>query len=785
MSQRGNGGDGEEDDAELGALLDDALFAEEEEEADDGLGGAAAAAEQPRSRGGGGGSEEDEDDNHDEARGNQRSKKRQRVGVGELAPPPGSPARAAARAAVAASVPTAATTATTSRAPPPPPAPPPPTAAATKSMCPPHPAFMCGLCVVCGQPPGEDEEEGGKEGGSNNPAADDPHPHPHHPHLHPGLPLPGQDPNGSNPNTDNTNNPVALRHLHSSRALVVSAEEAKRVAERSGRALLRRKRLTLVLDLDHTLVNTVRWADLTEHEREAAVAMLEQQAEAQRAWDEQREKMKREGESGSGASTPLPPPPEHDVFSLGANGAFFAPLVTKVRPGARAMLRSLLPLYELHVYTMGDRSYADLVAALLDPDGSLLGSGGGGGGSGGVAAGGGGAAAANGNPSSSSSSSARVISAGDSSTRGSKDLDVLLVSERRALVLDDTEHVWSSRARGNVVAVPRYHFWGGSARGWDREGGRGLLERGLEKERSKGEEGKEEEEERPEQDGDKGEERKEEDDEKEESKRRARRAALVRAARSADEPEIIDIVGEQATAGAGASACASAPMAVALRVLRDAHAAFFDQARDDGQPEQQQQTSSQTFTLLPPDRVERLARDGDVRAALRDVRARALAGCRVVFSGLWPLGADPCAQPRWRLAESLGADCSSLYVAPPHPMATTHVVAAPPGQTEKARRAQQDGAARVVHPDWLAACGFLWARADERAYLLSSGYGGSRDVGHHHLHGLDDEMVGNRRAVGGGGGAGGVGGDGEEDEAERDRRAALAMAAGGGGGGGP
>lgn len=184
-----------------------------------------------------------------------------------------------------------------------------------------------------------------------------------------------------------------------------------------------------------------------------------------------------------------------------------------------------------------------------------------------------------------------------------------------------------------------------------------------------------------------------------------------------------------------------------------------------------------------------------MRAALRDVKARALAGCRLVFSGLWPTTAaacDPCAQPRWRLAESLGADCSVRYVAPPAANATTHVVAAPPGQTEKAVRAQRDGRALVVHPDWLAACGFLWARADERPYLLASGYAGSRDVGHHHLHGLDPSRrrrqlrveegpFGGRGGAAAGGARGGSGTAAEQDEEERDRRAALAAAAGGAG----
>ncbi|KAK0539670.1 CTD phosphatase Fcp1 [Tilletia horrida] len=44
----------------------------------------------------------------------------------------------------------------------------------------------------------------------------------------------------------------------------------------------------------------------------------------------------------------------------------------KPRPGLPAFLRRLATLYELHVYTMGTRSYATSVCAIIDPDGTLF-----------------------------------------------------------------------------------------------------------------------------------------------------------------------------------------------------------------------------------------------------------------------------------------------------------------------------------------------------------------------------------------------------------------------------
>ncbi len=45
---------------------------------------------------------------------------------------------------------------------------------------------------------------------------------------------------------------------------------------------------------------------------------------------------------------------------------------TKLRPGVRSFLQRASQLFELHVCTMGDRSYAEQMAALLDPHRTLF-----------------------------------------------------------------------------------------------------------------------------------------------------------------------------------------------------------------------------------------------------------------------------------------------------------------------------------------------------------------------------------------------------------------------------
>lgn len=43
------------------------------------------------------------------------------------------------------------------------------------------------------------------------------------------------------------------------------------------------------------------------------------------------------------------------------------------RPGLTDFLADLSKLYEMHVYTMGTRTYADAICNIIDPDGKVFG----------------------------------------------------------------------------------------------------------------------------------------------------------------------------------------------------------------------------------------------------------------------------------------------------------------------------------------------------------------------------------------------------------------------------
>ncbi|EFN54779.1 hypothetical protein CHLNCDRAFT_134722 [Chlorella variabilis] len=260
------------------------------------------------------------------------------------------------------------------------------TVPAASTQCPPHPGFMGGICIRCGALKGEAEEQG-----------------------------------------------VALTYIH--RGLVVSKHEAERVRQGTADRLLAHRKLLLILDLDHTLLNSTRFTEVP----------------PQGAVTEQREG----GEQALRAQLEAQPKGAPMLYCLPHMRMW-----TKLRPGVREFLEAAKDRqvgqvgFELAVYTMGDRDYAGEMAKLLDPAGSLF--------------------------------HGRIISSGDSTQRYVKDLDVVLGRERCVLILDDTEGVWP-RHRDNLVQIERYLYFPADAarfgfrsqslleRAVDEEGGGGAL----------------------------------------------------------------------------------------------------------------------------------------------------------------------------------------------------------------------------------------------------------------------------------------------------------------------
>eukprot|EP00249_Psilotum_nudum_P013762 c24495_g1_i1 orf=821-2596(-) len=242
---------------------------------------------------------------------------------------------------------------------------------ARKGNCPPHPGFMWGVCIRCGvlKPPSESGVVG-----------------------------------------------VALRYIHEE--LELTGTEAERMRYDELKKVLAKKKLYLVLDLDHTMLNSARFIELPPEEESYLISTYF----ANR-------KLRKELGAGSlcagrgGGKTGTINGSLHKLEHL--------QMWTKLRPFAHKFLEEASKIFEMYVYTMGERVYALAMAQLLDPKGRFFGN--------------------------------RVISQGDSTNRSIKDLDIMLGADSAVVILDDTEGVWPSH-KANLVLMERYHFFSSSCK---------------------------------------------------------------------------------------------------------------------------------------------------------------------------------------------------------------------------------------------------------------------------------------------------------------------------------
>ncbi|XP_068665670.1 RNA polymerase II C-terminal domain phosphatase-like 3 [Aristolochia californica] len=180
---------------------------------------------------------------------------------------------------------------------------------------------------------------------------------------------------------------------------VIQKERARRIEEQS--KMFAAGKLCLVLDLDHTLLNSAKFVEVDPVHDEILRKKEEQD----------REKSQRH------------------LFRFPHMGMW-----TKLRPGIWNFLEKASKLFELHLYTMGNKLYATEMAKVLDPSGALF--------------------------------AGRVISRGDDGDSfdaddripKSKDLDGVLGMESAVVIIDDSVRVWPHN-RHNLILVERYTYF--------------------------------------------------------------------------------------------------------------------------------------------------------------------------------------------------------------------------------------------------------------------------------------------------------------------------------------
>ncbi|KAF7161177.1 hypothetical protein CNMCM5623_006821 [Aspergillus felis] len=196
---------------------------------------------------------------------------------------------------------------------------------------------------------------------------------------------------------DSTRAPI--RMVHDNTALTVSEKEATRVEEDAKRRLLANRKLSLVVDLDQTIIHAT--VDPTVGE-----------------WMEDKENPNHEALSDVRAFQLVDDGP-------GMRGCWY---YVKLRPGLESFLQNVSELFELHIYTMGTRAYAQHIAGIIDPDRKLFGD--------------------------------RILSRDESGSLTAKNLQRLFpVDTKMVVIIDDRGDVW--RWSPNLIKVSPYDFFVG------------------------------------------------------------------------------------------------------------------------------------------------------------------------------------------------------------------------------------------------------------------------------------------------------------------------------------
>src|SRR3569833_2201235 len=203
----------------------------------------------------------------------------------------------------------------------------------------------------------------------------------------------------ANEHRDTERAPINMTHDQTS--LTVSSVAAARAERELQERLLAQRKLSLVVDLDQTIIHACIDPTIGEWQRDQANPNHEAVKDVKSFQLE-------------------------DGPRLLGNGCWY---YIKLRPGLVDFLRKVAEMYELHVYTMGTRAYAMNIAKIVDPEQKLFGN--------------------------------RVISRDENGSLTAKSLQRLFpVSTNMVVIIDDRSDVWP-RNRHNLIKVNPYDFYKG------------------------------------------------------------------------------------------------------------------------------------------------------------------------------------------------------------------------------------------------------------------------------------------------------------------------------------
>ena len=193
-----------------------------------------------------------------------------------------------------------------------------------------------------------------------------------------------------------------INMIHDQTHLKVSQNVASKAEEQLQQRLLTDRKLSLVVDLDQTIIHACIEPTVGEWQKD------KNNPNYDAVKDVRSFQLKDDGPRG-----------------LASECWYYV----KLRPGLKEFLAKIAEMYELHVYTMGTRAYATNIAKLVDPDKKLFGD--------------------------------RIISRDESGSMTAKSLARLFpVDTKMVCIIDDRADVWPNN-RPNLIKVIPYDFFKG------------------------------------------------------------------------------------------------------------------------------------------------------------------------------------------------------------------------------------------------------------------------------------------------------------------------------------
>ncbi|KAI7853872.1 hypothetical protein BDC45DRAFT_510322 [Circinella umbellata] len=457
----------------------------------------------------------------------------------------------------------------------------------------------------------------------------------------------------------NDNTKAHINMSHDNMGLTVSRQEAERLEHENAERLLEDRKLSLILDLDQTVVHAT--------------------------WDPTVGDWMRDENNTNHPAT-------RDIrkFTLPGSSLMY---YIKLRPGLSEFLRKVSEKYELHIYTMGTRHYAEAVAREIDPEDKLF--------------------------------RGRILSRDESGSVTQKKIQRLFPCDTSmVVVLDDRSDVWSFSP--NLIKIKPYEFFVGigdinspfapkqipdvpaqppkprneigkhtdkkeKITDSKKEGEAKEIREDNKKEENDNEDGDDIEEEGDEENGDESkileeQEKIQEAMAKEQQQQRPLAQKQNELAPGQDRPLLVDNDKELYTM---------------TEILTEVHDRFYKGL----EIYNKQQTENGTGTPVEKP---------DVKDLIPQMKKRVLDDIHIVFSGLIPQQQTLSDSMYWRLAESFGAVC-----LPDLTGNVTHVIAAKAG-TDKVNRARRTNKIFIVTIDWLLDSAARWEKQDEKRYILPS-----------------------------------------------------------------